>query len=346
MKSKSHHRASAPIFNSTAVPFVVGIYVLAALGLLLQGMPALMLPTGMATVAAIAGMPREEIVEQAGPLPAPDASADVNPVEEELLVSGTIIPSRQPSAVATQPPVVVEPSYSPPFPGAIVATELDGPVDSPPPPRLNTAAVSPPDATAATASPTASTRRPRAGTSLVSAVESGDLGRVRSLVDQGNEFLATTETGESLLMRASWHGHKPLVTWLLEAGANPDFQSNRGLSALINAAIRGHGDVADALLSAGASVNLASKDGRTALMAAAWNGHDGLVRRLLRGGADVSAIDRLGRTALHYAAASGQERSAIALVEAGANLAARDGSGRSSMELARDNGFELEGARR
>ena len=65
-------------------------------------------------------------------------------------------------------------------------------------------------------------------------------------------------------MRASSLGHQQLVSTLLEAGADPNLQENKGWTALMLAYIRGHYKVADELINYGARTDIFDDNGMTA----------------------------------------------------------------------------------
>jgi hypothetical protein len=83
------------------------------------------------------------------------------------------------------------------------------------------------------------------------------------------------ETGDTLIMLASYHGHPSTVRALLAAGADPDRANDRGQTPLAGAVFKGEMDVVQALLDGGAdpaagrpsAVDTAGMFGRTDLLA-------------------------------------------------------------------------------
>ena len=123
----------------------------------------------------------------------------------------------------------------------------------------------------------------------------GNLVLVRGLVQRGApvdapafspdsdaQYLASQFT--SPLQAASEAGHLDVVAFLLEEGANPDWQCCSGETALYLAAVSGHRDVAEALLRAGANPSLSAISG-SPLDAAQAAGHTEIVAILSRAAA-------------------------------------------------------------
>ena len=136
--------------------------------------------------------------------------------------------------------------------------------------------------------------------SLIDAVRTNNLERVKMLVDQG----ADKDKGDSLgwipLWWASWKGHIEVAQYLVEQGATLDKANNGGTTPLIAAVAGGHLEVC---------------------------------RYLLEQGADRDKADHRGWTPLHFAANNGRLKVAMLLMSYGADLNARDNSGRLPIEM-------------
>ena len=136
--------------------------------------------------------------------------------------------------------------------------------------------------------------------SLIDAVRTNNLERVKMLVDQG----ADKDKGDSLgwipLWWASWKGHIEVAQYLVEQGATLDKANNGGTTPLIAAVAGGHLEVC---------------------------------RYLLEQGADRDMADHRGWTPLHFAANNGRLKVAMLLMSYGADLNARDNSGRLPIEM-------------
>lgn len=105
------------------------------------------------------------------------------------------------------------------------------------------------------------------------------------------------------LGRAARFGNAPMVTWLLENGADPDLQD-------------------------GTSDN--------ALHIAANYGHDNVIPILVAGNADIEATDRRGNTPLHRSVMPGNFEATRMLLELGSNPNARSEEGTPLSLVARN----------
>jgi uncharacterized protein len=136
---------------------------------------------------------------------------------------------------------------------------------------------------------------------LLKAVESGDLRRLRALLDQGVDPDFQNTDGETLLMLAMHRGHVDTANMLLDAGADVHLRSNDGATALFWAARYGYLELVERLLAAGANV-YAARDRRdnTPLAAAVGCGHVAVVRTLIKHGADPEQ-SYLGESLTYFA---------------------------------------------
>jgi hypothetical protein len=92
------------------------------------------------------------------------------------------------------------------------------------------------------------------------------------------------------------------VRALLEKGANPDLQDERGYTALIEAARYGQIDVVRMLLDKGANPNIQDNvSGWTALMEASYKGYGDIIELLLENNADPDLRNKNHYTALRLA---------------------------------------------
>jgi hypothetical protein len=139
----------------------------------------------------------------------------------------------------------------------------------------------------------------------------GDVERLKSALDADPEAVVRRYgPGEvSLLVLASVHGHAGAVSFLLNAGADP---------------------------------NAVYVNGETALMFGASARWPDVVRVLIAGGAELDRRDTLGMTALHKAVLGGMPYNRTsaadtvrALLDAGADASIPDQQGRLPLQLAR-----------
>jgi uncharacterized protein len=98
---------------------------------------------------------------------------------------------------------------------------------------------------------------------------------------------AANGSPESELHAAAWSGDLPLVSSLLEAGADPNWKDSIGETALFGAAAWGHASVVTYLISRGAEVNIQEQSGLTPLHWAASHGNAATVQALITAGAKI-----------------------------------------------------------
>lgn len=123
------------------------------------------------------------------------------------------------------------------------------------------------------------------------------------------------------------------LNYLLDKGADIDFQTVKGVTALMVAAFRGDEKKTRLLLNRKASVNIKCREGQTALMWAAFRNSD-CSPQLLDHMADLNVRDNEGKTALMWAAICGHEEVVQLLRERGANVSDKDLFGNTVLKLA------------
>jgi ankyrin repeat protein len=159
---------------------------------------------------------------------------------------------------------------------------------------------------------------------LFDAVERGDRQQTLNALRKGVDVNARDDEGYTALHRACAAGNLPIVTILLEAGADIHARENEsGMTPLFNA----DAGTSEYLIAGGADVNARTPKGMTPLIwAVYWKSID-KVTLLLKRGADVNAGAGSTKTALHIAANWGHVAIAALLLEAGADPNALDGIG-------------------
>jgi hypothetical protein len=125
----------------------------------------------------------------------------------------------------------------------------------------------------------------------------------------------------------------PVVTALVEAGADKEAADADGFTPLYVAACEGHVAVVTALVEAGADKEAADADGCTPLHVAACEGHVAVVKTLVEAGADKEAADADGCTPLHVAACEGHVAVVTALVTLGADIGALTDGGETPLQV-------------
>lgn len=145
--------------------------------------------------------------------------------------------------------------------------------------------------------------------SIVHIVRAGDASRLRDLLDRGLDPNLANGRGDSLLLLASYHGHRAVAHALLDHGAHPDQPNARGQTPLAGATFKDDPDMVELLLHHGADADGAGPDGQTPLMLAAMYDRPEMVDLLLSHGASPDRRDVQGLTARDYAARMGAQGS-------------------------------------
>ncbi|XP_052828144.1 DNA-binding protein RFXANK isoform X2 [Octopus bimaculoides] len=109
------------------------------------------------------------------------------------------------------------------------------------------------------------------------------------------------EQGLTALLWAAANGQLATVEYLLQNGANPYAQGNKGENALLFACCYGYIDIVKLLLKLGMEVNYVDESGNTALMYAVNNNHASCVKLLLEAGADLTMANEDQLTAMDLA---------------------------------------------
>lgn len=159
-----------------------------------------------------------------------------------------------------------------------------------------------------------------ASAELAQAVADGDAARVRALLQGGADPDAQGERGLNLLQVAMLAQDKPMLRGLLEAGADPNRPGLGGSTAVHSAAIADDPEYLEIILAHGGDVDAEhGETGATPLAGATGPRTDAQFRMLLAAGADPDAADRTGNTPLHMAAMINAGAQVLALLEAGAS---------------------------
>ncbi len=144
------------------------------------------------------------------------------------------------------------------------------------------------------------------------AVAVGDIARVNSLlVEQPEHVDMIAPDGFQALGLASFFGQAEVVSALIEAGANVNYQAPETQLAALHGAVAGKCVTsARHLLAAGANIDAQQHGGYTALMAAAGNGLIEMLIMLLEHSADTALTDDEGNTARDLALKKDQSKTA------------------------------------
>ena len=87
---------------------------------------------------------------------------------------------------------------------------------------------------------------------------------------------ATNGTGYNALTGSVAGGHVEIVKWLLESGANANYNYGAGYTPLLTAAANGRLDIIQLLLTRGADVNAKTEDGKSVIDLAEERKHPGV----------------------------------------------------------------------
>jgi uncharacterized protein len=149
---------------------------------------------------------------------------------------------------------------------------------------------------------------------LIEAAMHGDRDMAQDALRRGADANANYR-GWPALFWAAQEGHTPIVSLLLDAGANVHFADTGGFTPLKQAIGESHLDTAALLLLRGADIGYRchSDSGTTVLHTAAAYGLLDCIRLLLRHGADRNAVDDDNKTPYDAAIEYGQLEAAALL---------------------------------
>lgn len=165
---------------------------------------------------------------------------------------------------------------------------------------------------------------PRAA-ELAHAAAEGDAAQVRALVQSGANPNAQGDRGVNVLQFAMAGKHADALDALLTAGADPNAPGLGGATAMHIAAMADDPSLLRVLLDHGGDPNARHGMTRaTPLMAAAGPRTDAQFRMLLDKGSDPNLADRTGNTALHSAAMLNAGAQVLLLLERGADPNAKN----------------------
>jgi ankyrin repeat protein len=164
------------------------------------------------------------------------------------------------------------------------------------------------------------------------AVEQGDLLKTRRLIAKNPVLLnSKLDDGRTPLHIAVTGGHKDLVEYLIEEGANIDVQDIEGRTPLMDAIIFKQPELARSLIKSGADVAIKSKEGANAIIYALFFGPEDLIAPILDNGQDVNEKYEGGVTLMQGAAAMGKKKAMNILRERGADVNAISDRGETAL---------------
>lgn len=167
---------------------------------------------------------------------------------------------------------------------------------------------------------------------LREAAKIGDIGRARTLIDQGANINERDEYGTTPLALAAGLGHRDLVELLIAKGADLNSQDHNGDMPLYWAASKGYGEIVTLLITKGANVKLSNSVGHTTLHI--WARHSDsaeIAALIISRGADVNAQMESGVTPLHLASGANHINIASVLIDAGASTEIKNENGETPL---------------
>jgi ankyrin repeat protein len=170
----------------------------------------------------------------------------------------------------------------------------------------------------------------------------GNLELARLLLDAGADVNATTRKGLTALREAALIGATEIVQLLLERGADPEIMPLEFQDPpLLAAASRSHTETVKLLLDVGANVNAQQSGGWSALHYALLHKSKETVALILDHSPDVNAATMAHLRPLHLAAMAGFTDVGLGLLTRGAEIDATDDGGLTALRVAVQHG-ELE----
>jgi ankyrin repeat protein len=152
---------------------------------------------------------------------------------------------------------------------------------------------------------------------LMYASRSGAVENAKLLVAANANVKYAAKGGVTALHWAAENGWVPMVTFLLEKGADIEAKNSAGQTALFLPGIfnddENHLACVRALLEKGAVINAVDNDKRTPLMIAISHAHPATAALLLSKKADVNLADKLGQTALIHCVSRGTNKDSTAI---------------------------------
>ncbi|QBS39592.1 ankyrin repeat domain-containing protein [Nocardia sp. CS682] len=94
----------------------------------------------------------------------------------------------------------------------------------------------------------------------------GDAAALATYLDAGVPADLTNEAGDTLLMLATYHGHRDAVAALLDRDADPTKANDKGQTPLAGAVFKGENEIARLLLESGADPDQGTPSARDAAL--------------------------------------------------------------------------------
>ena len=135
---------------------------------------------------------------------------------------------------------------------------------------------------------------------IIKAIEVGDVGLLKELINPSNINTILNEQAENPLTLAVKHQNVIIVQFLLDQKANPNFIVH-GRNLLMYSVQQEKVSIARLLIQRGAEINYADSLGNTALMMAATSNNIRFAKLLIRNGAFLNVRNKKGYNARDFA---------------------------------------------
>jgi ankyrin repeat protein len=170
------------------------------------------------------------------------------------------------------------------------------------------------------------------------ATSSGNVKRVKLLIDEGAIVNAVTNIHETPLHIAAFKGSLDIAELLIDKGASINTIAIRNETPLHRAALSGYPEIVELLIKKGASVNALADYNKTPLHLASENGNLETVALLIEKGASVNALTTNNETPLHLAVETRNSKTVELLIKKGASVNALATDNKTPLHLASKSG--------
>jgi hypothetical protein len=140
---------------------------------------------------------------------------------------------------------------------------------------------------------------------LMNGATTGDVHKIKNLIEKGVNPHTSDPTGLTPLMAAAHSGKIEVLKLLINAGVPVNDKDSAGYTALMFSCNAGQLACASYLIEKGANVNEIDNDGSTPIMFSAQHGYNDIVKLLLEKGADPRVKGNHGLSAIGLAEQNG-----------------------------------------